>query len=74
MSTTIQTWYNFVLQQMAAESYLNGWNNLLREEKIARLNLGSNNPDYLQNGQTSTTPILPGATRMTEKLLGTEPN
>jgi hypothetical protein len=22
MSTTIQTWYNFVLQQMAAESYL----------------------------------------------------
>lgn len=65
MSTNIQTWYDFVLQQMAAESYLNGWNNLLHEEKVARLNLGSNNPDYLQNGQTSTTPILPGATRMT---------
>ncbi len=31
MSTTIQTWYDFVLQQMAAESYLDGWNDLSLE-------------------------------------------
>jgi len=63
MSTTIQTWYDFVLQQMAAESYLDGWNSLSLEDKIIRLNLGSNNFSIPTN--LSTEPLLPGATRMT---------
>lgn len=66
MSTTVQTWYNFVLQQMAAESYLDDWKTLRQDARIARLNLGSNNQNYLKVGQTSTTADLPGATRMTE--------
>jgi hypothetical protein len=37
MSTTIQTWYDFVLQQMAAESYLNDWNTLNQDERVIRL-------------------------------------
>lgn len=43
MSTNIKTWYDFVLQQMAAESYLDDWATLRPEAQMARLNLGSNN-------------------------------
>lgn len=68
MSTIIQTWYDFVLQQMAAESYLDKskkFGGALDTDVV--LMLGSNNPDYPQNGQipTPTTDILLGATRMT---------
>ncbi len=63
MSTTIQTWYDFVLQQMAAESYLNDWNSLTDDVKKARLNLGSNN--YLNPDNLPTKDILDGATHMT---------
>jgi hypothetical protein len=63
MSTNIQAWYNFVLQQMAAESYLNDWNILNQDERKIRLNLGNNN--YSNPDNLSTIDILPGATRMT---------
>ena len=73
MSTTIRTWYDFVLQQMVAESYLDGWNSLSLEDKIVRLNLGSNNFSVPSN--QPTTPILPGATRMTAmSALGSQQN
>lgn len=65
MSTNIQTWYNFVLQQMAAESYLNGWNDLSGIDQQNRLLLGNNNYNFLQADQTPTSDILPGATRLT---------
>ncbi len=63
MSTTIQTWYNFVLQQMATESYLDGWNNLALDKRKERLMYGSNNPTY--QSLPFDAPILDGATRMT---------
>jgi Ca2+-binding RTX toxin-like protein len=65
MSKIIQSWYDFVLQQIAAESYLdqigrNG-NDITRV-----LMYGSNNPLYQQQqGNEPTTVLLPGATRMT---------
>ena len=65
MSTNIDTWYNFVLQQMAAESNLNlstKFGGVLDIPNI--LMYGSNNPSF-QGGLTPTTPILDGATRMT---------
>ncbi|MDO8954662.1 MAG: hypothetical protein Q7V63_07425 [Gammaproteobacteria bacterium] len=66
MSTTIKTWYDFVLQQMAAESYLDK-NVLFGDQYKSVLMLGSNNPDYLQDGEipTPNAPILDGATRLT---------
>ena len=63
MSTNIQTWYNFVLQQMAAESYLDGWNNLTGAKQVEQLMYGSNNPTF--QSLPFDNPILPGATRMT---------
>ena len=65
MSTTVKTWYDFVLQQMAAESYLDGWKDLSNTDRQNRLLLGSNNIYFLQAGETPTTPVLNGATRMT---------
>lgn len=53
MSKTIQTWYNFVLQQMAAESYLNGWDSLSGIDQQNRLLLGSNNYNFLQADQAN---------------------
>ena len=58
MSSTTQTWYDFVLQQMAAESYLDGWNDLTLDDRIVRLELGSNSFSVPSN--EPTTPILPG--------------
>ena len=40
MNTIIQTWYNFVLQQMAAESYLDGWEATGTTDRQNRLQLG----------------------------------
>lgn len=59
--STIQKWYDFVLQQMAAEVYLEnidlGNNELVKE----RFNLGNNRPEYLLASQ-----IPPGNTRFTD--------
>lgn len=65
MNTTIQTWYDFVLQQMAAESYLNqskDFGGALDMQYV--LMYGSNNPAY-QGGLLQDEPLLLGATRMT---------
>lgn len=63
----IQIWNDFVLQQMAAESYLNGidWSNPDLAEVRRRLALGNNNPDYLQFIDPND-PTTYGKTRMTE--------
>lgn len=66
MNTTIKTWYDFVLQQMAAESYLSqasifGGN--LDLSKV--LMFGSNNPALYPNIDPANLPNLLGATRMT---------
>ncbi len=68
MSSNIRTWYDFVLQQMAAEAYLDqsdlfdlfGGANAV----IDVLMYGNNNPAY-QGGLLSTEPLLPGTTRIT---------
>lgn len=67
MSAKMQTWYDFVLQQMAAESYLDqiGKNG---NDAPRMLMLGSNNPGYLQDNKLPlpTAAVLNGNTRMTE--------
>lgn len=63
MSATIKSWYDFILQQMAAESYLEGWASMDDITRKNILQLGSNNPIVPENAPT--TPVLPGATRMT---------
>ncbi len=64
MSSNITTWLNFALQQMAAESYLQGidWSNALQLRP--RLLLGNNN----LSGASPTEPNLSGKTRMTTAL------
>lgn len=67
MSQNVKKWYDFVLQQMAAESYLDqiGKNG---NDLTKVLMLGSNNAGYPQsNGEypLPDTKILDGATRMT---------
>ncbi|MFN0316031.1 MAG: hypothetical protein ACKVQA_13450, partial [Burkholderiales bacterium] len=63
MTPIIQTWYDSVLQQMAAESYLDGWHLLSLEDRIGRLELGSNNFVVPENQPGAA--LLPGTTRMT---------
>jgi hypothetical protein len=77
--TAIDLWYDFALQQIAAECYLDGIDLQNPEEVIRRLKLGSNNfaPIVYVNGVAQPnelletysggpdTAILPGATRMT---------
>lgn len=66
MSTTIKTWYDFVLQQMAAESYFHEadkFGGLLSQKQV--LMFGSNNPSLYSELDPVTLPILPGATRLT---------
>ena len=59
----MRDWYSAVLQQMAAESYLNGWSALSLQDRVRRLELGNNNFQIESNQAES--PILPGTTRMT---------
>ncbi len=52
MSTNIKKWYDFVLQQMAAESYLDQSKDFGGAKDISvMLMLGTNNPMYLQKDQ-----------------------
>ncbi len=67
MSTNIQAWYDFLLQQMATESYLDQ-SDLFNGTESAKnvLMFGSNNPSYQrQQVNEPTTDLLPGTTRMT---------
>ena len=43
MKTQVQTWIDFALQQIAAESYLDGFNQLSEEDVETRLTDGANN-------------------------------
>lgn len=52
---TIQTWYNFVLQQMAAESYLDGINLGTTPDVIRRLRLGNNQEGFPETSLTRLT-------------------
>ncbi len=63
MSTNVRAWYDFVLQQMAAESYLDGWNALSLQDRVFRLNFGNNNFGVETN--QPNVPVLPGTTRIT---------
>ena len=63
MSRNIRVWYDLVLQQMAAESYLDKVG-LGNNTPIGVLMFGNNHPSF-QSGLLSTEPILRGTTRMT---------
>lgn len=68
MSTNIKTWYDFILQQMAAESYLDQSVRFGGTRTVSDVvMLGSNNPSYMQNNKIPqpADAILNGATRMT---------
>ena len=72
MNTNIRTWYRAVLQQMAAEAYLDQ-SDLFggANAAIDVLMFGSNNPTYqLLQGNASATQVLPGTTRMTPTQAG----
>ena len=65
MSSSVQPWYDFVLQQMVAESYIHHASEFGGALSIGDvLMFGSNNPAY-QGGLLQSEPLLPGATRMT---------
>jgi hypothetical protein len=63
VSTNIRNWYDFVLQQMAAESYLDQIG-VANNTETSVLMFGNNNPSF-QGELLSTEPVLRGATRMT---------
>jgi Ca2+-binding RTX toxin-like protein len=66
MPTNITTWLKFALQQMAAESYLDGIN-LLNEDQV-RLRLSDGNNDTRIIQPDPITGELPGKTRFTNVL------
>lgn len=57
-------WYEFSLQQMAAESYLHLIDPSRPDSLREILQYGNNHPNYYAS---PTDPTLPGATRMTDK-------
>ncbi|WP_447983402.1 calcium-binding protein [Nitrospira sp. Nam74] len=66
MPTNITTWLKFALQQMAAESYLDGIN--LQNEDQVRLRLSDGNNDTRLVHPDPATGELPGKTRFTNVL------
>lgn len=67
MSTNIKTWYDFILQQMAAESYWDQSDKFGGNRTAADvLMFGSNNPNQYIGLDPAILTTLPGATRMTE--------
>jgi len=60
MSSDIRSWLDYAIQQMAAESYLDGINLLSRNEVKDKLLLGNNNPvlDSSLSGKTRFTNVL----------------
>ncbi|MEO7860994.1 MAG: hypothetical protein ABIU05_11205 [Nitrospirales bacterium] len=62
-NTTI--WLQFALQQMAAESYLDGFALSNTNEVIRRLKFGNNNATSLGLGNPDDSPVLSGNTRFT---------
>ena len=61
-ATDVTAWLQFAIQQMAAESYLNGFSFSDIDELIRRLKLGNNNNPLADPND----PILPGATRFVD--------
>ncbi len=80
MTNSTRTWYEFALLQVAAESYLDDVDPSNLDETRKRFRLGNNDlrPDVFVNGvqqrnsrfgqfdEEERTPVLPGATRLTE--------
>jgi len=66
--TDSSAWLQFAIQQMAAESYLDGFAFSNTNELIRRLKFGSNNAVALGLGDPDATPILSGKTRFTTIL------
>ena len=64
-ATTIQTWYNFVLAQYTAESYLNEFDSLTEQELNDILIAGANNPEFIK--EISEAEL--SATRMTDVMI-----
>ena len=64
----ISTWLQFALQQMAAESYLDGVASTNTPELLKRLEFGNNNAPFLnlQNPNPIANPDLPGKTRFVD--------
>ena len=63
--TNTTTWLQFALQQMAAESYLDGFALSNTNEVIRRLEFGNNNATSLGLGNPDDSPVLSGNTRFT---------
>ena len=66
--TDSSAWLQFAIQQMAAESYLDGFAFSNTNELIRRLKFGSNNAVALGLGDPDATPTLSGKTRFTTIL------
>ena len=65
--SNVTTWLQFAIQQMAAESYLNGFSFSSTNELIRRLKFGNNNETFLGvDPNPDLSPILPGKTRFTQ--------
>jgi hypothetical protein len=58
-STDIDTWYQFYLQQVTAESYLESTDTRNRDFVVSALGFGNNRPEF------ATTPNPPGKSRLT---------
>jgi hypothetical protein len=63
--TNITSWLQFAIQQMAAESYLDGFAFNNSNELIRRLKFGNNNATVLGLGNPDDSPVLSGKTRLT---------
>ena len=63
--SNVTTWLQFALQQMAAESYLDGFSFSNTNELIRRLKFGNNNASTLGLNNPDEIPNLPGKTRLT---------
>jgi VCBS repeat-containing protein len=67
MSTDIRLYYEFILAQFAAESYLNNVDTTTRNNEFEqRLSLGANNPDFIEE-ITAADELSP--TQMTEVMI-----
>ncbi|MEO8162246.1 MAG: calcium-binding protein, partial [Ilumatobacteraceae bacterium] len=66
MPTNVTTWLKFALQQMAAESYLDGINLLNEDQVRLRISDGNNDTRFIQ--PDPITGELPGKTRFTTVL------
>lgn len=65
MANNITMWLNFAVQQMAAESYLQGIDLQNRDQVLLRLRDGNNDTRFIQPDANGN---LPGKTRFNDQL------